>query len=117
MEVYKRSYDKGFPVICMDKSPKQLIREVKTPIKAKPRSGEKYDYEYERRGVCNIFMANEPAVKINCDVVLTDLVNELNQCQDDFAPCSSGLYLLMGFSNFLQRKTVGNMRSDDSLFQ
>lgn len=60
LEVYKRKYDSNFPVVCMDESPKQLIGETKSPIKAKPGSEEKYDYEYRRNGVCNIFMANEP---------------------------------------------------------
>lgn len=44
----------------MDESPKQMIGETKLPIEAKPGSVEKYDYEYVRHGVCNIFMANEP---------------------------------------------------------
>jgi hypothetical protein len=60
LEVYKRPYDENRPVICMDESPKQLIGETKTPIAAKPGSEEKYDYEYVRNGVCNIFMSNEP---------------------------------------------------------
>jgi hypothetical protein len=60
LEIYKRPYDENHPVICMDESPKQLIGETKTPIKAKPGSEEKYDYEYVRNGVCNIFMCNEP---------------------------------------------------------
>ena len=60
LEVYKRPYDPTFPVVCMDESPKQLIGEIKTPIAAKPGSPAKYDYEYKRYGVCNIFMACEP---------------------------------------------------------
>jgi hypothetical protein len=60
LEVYKRPYDQCFPVVCMDESPKQLIGEVKTPMAAKPGSPVKYDYEYKRNGVCNIFMACEP---------------------------------------------------------
>jgi hypothetical protein len=60
LEVYKRPYDEKHPVVCMDESPKQLIGETKTPIEAKPGSVEKYDYEYVRNGVCNIFMSNEP---------------------------------------------------------
>ena len=44
----------------MDESPKQLIGETKTPITAKPGSEERFDYEYVRNGVCNIFMSNEP---------------------------------------------------------
>ena len=60
LEVYKRPYDEKHPVVCMDESPKQLIGETRTPIPAKPGSGEKHDYEYVRNGVCNIFMSNEP---------------------------------------------------------
>jgi hypothetical protein len=60
LDVYKRPYDPRFPVVCMDESPKQLIGETKTPIAAKPGSPAKYDYEYKRYGVCNIFMACEP---------------------------------------------------------
>jgi len=60
LEVYKRPYDAGRPVVCMDESPKQLIGETKTPIPAKPGSEEKCDYEYVRNGVCNIFMSSEP---------------------------------------------------------
>jgi hypothetical protein len=60
LEIYKRPCDEKYPVVCMDESPKQLIGEAKTPIAAKPGSEEKYDYEYIRNGVCNIFMSNEP---------------------------------------------------------
>ena len=58
--VYKRPYDPDFPVLCMDESPKQLIKETRAIIAAAPGRPERHDYEYERRGVCNIFMANEP---------------------------------------------------------
>jgi len=60
LEVYKRPFDPKNPVVCMDESPKQLIGEVKVPIPSKPGQVERYDYEYKRCGVCNIFMANEP---------------------------------------------------------
>ena len=46
--------------MCMDESPKQLIKETRVPIAAKKGSDRKEDYEYERCGVANIFMANEP---------------------------------------------------------
>ncbi len=60
LEVYKRPYDKRFPVVCMDESPKQLIRETRLPVPMSPGMPARYDYEYERCGVCNIFMAGEP---------------------------------------------------------
>lgn len=58
--MYKRPYIPQFPVVCMDESPKQLIKETRKPIQAAPGQPGRYDYEYERCGVCNIFMANEP---------------------------------------------------------
>jgi hypothetical protein len=60
LEIYKRPYDKRFPVVCMDESPKQLIRETRLPVSMGPGMPARYDYEYERCGVCNIFMAGEP---------------------------------------------------------
>lgn len=44
----------------MDESPKQMTRETRLPIKMKRGLEAKYDYEYERCGVCNIFMSCEP---------------------------------------------------------
>jgi len=60
LDVYKRPYDPLHPVICMDESPKQLIAEARTPIPASPGQLGKYDYEYKRCGMCNIFLACEP---------------------------------------------------------
>ena len=60
LDVYKRPYCPRFPVVCMDESPKQLIRETRQPVVASPGQPARYDYEYERCGVCNIFMASEP---------------------------------------------------------
>jgi len=60
LDVYKRPYNSDYPVICMDESPKQLIKETREPILAEPGSLRKYDFEYERCGSCNIFLANEP---------------------------------------------------------
>jgi hypothetical protein len=60
LDVYKRPYNPDFPVVCMDETPKQLIKETRTPVAGGPGRLERHDYEYERCGVCNIFMANEP---------------------------------------------------------
>ena len=60
LDVYKQPYDPLYPVICMDESPKQLIKETRRIIPIKPGQIAWHDYEYERYGVCNIFIANEP---------------------------------------------------------
>ena len=59
LDVYKRPYSPDYPVVCMDESPKQLIGETRVTNRMKDGS-KLIDYEYSRKGVCNIFMANEP---------------------------------------------------------
>lgn len=60
LSVYQLPYNPDYPVVCMDESPKQLIKETRLPIPATPGCLAKYDYEYERHGSCNIFIASEP---------------------------------------------------------
>ena len=59
LDVYKCPYNKNFPIVCMDESPKQLIKETKIPIPMKPGQELRQDFEYERCGVTNIFMVSE----------------------------------------------------------
>ena len=60
LEVYQRPYDPKNPVVCMDETSKQLVRETRTPIAAGPGRVTCYDYEYDRQGVANVFMFCEP---------------------------------------------------------
>ena len=60
LDVYKRAYNRLFPVVCMDESPKQLIKETRSSIAMKSGQDRKEDFEYERCGVVNIFLASEP---------------------------------------------------------
>jgi transposase len=60
LDVYKMPYNEEYPVVCMDESPKQLIKQTRIPIPAKPGSNAREDYEYARNGLVQIFMANEP---------------------------------------------------------
>ena len=60
LDIYKRPYDELHPVVCMDESPKQLIKETRIPVPMKPGQEARVDFEYERCGVANIFLASEP---------------------------------------------------------
>lgn len=60
LDIYKKVYNKENPVVCMDESPKQMIKETRLPIEMIPGHDAKEDFEYERCGVANIFMASEP---------------------------------------------------------
>lgn len=60
LDLYKRPHNPDEPLICMDETSKQLIRETRLPILVKPGQPARFDYEYCRNGVCNIFMFYEP---------------------------------------------------------
>lgn len=60
LDVYKRPYDPQRPVVNMDELCKQLTKEVKMPIPASSNSAHKYDHQYERNGVADIFLYIEP---------------------------------------------------------
>ena len=60
LDVYRCPYDASHPVVCMDETPRQLIGQTRESIPAGPGQPARQDYEYERLGVCNVFMANEP---------------------------------------------------------
>ena len=79
LDVYKRPYDPMRPVVCMDESPKQLIGETRVPIPMSKGYDRKCDYEYERLGMCNVFLANEPLAGFR-KVKITD-----RKCKVDWA--------------------------------
>jgi len=58
LDVYQRPYDEKNPVVCIDETNKQLIKE--THIPCAPGQPEKVDCEYERNGVADVFMIFEP---------------------------------------------------------
>jgi len=100
LDVYKMPYDKAIPVVCMDESPKQLIKETRLPIKIKPGSDTKADYEYVRCGVANIFMANEPLagkrfIKVTERKTKTDWAAFIKEIADEYYPKAKKIILVM----------------------
>lgn len=60
LHLYHQAYDPQYPMICVDEQPKQLVKETRNPIPARKGRPERVDYEYERNGMANIFLAVEP---------------------------------------------------------
>ena len=100
LDVYKTPYNQAIPVICMDESPKQLIKETRTPIERKPGSDAKEDFEYERCGVANIFMVNEPLagrrhVKVTERKTKKDWALFIKEIADEHYPIAEKIRLVM----------------------
>jgi hypothetical protein len=60
LDLYAKPYDARRPVVCFDEQPRQLIEEVRAPLPSAPGRPERVDYEYRRRGTCNLFLFVEP---------------------------------------------------------
>ncbi len=60
LDLYAKKPNLDEPLICMDEKSKQLLMEVRTPVKMKERVTKRSDYEYKRNGTRNIFLAVLP---------------------------------------------------------
>jgi hypothetical protein len=60
LDLYAEPYDPQRPVVGFDERPLQLVAETRTPLPPAPGRPARYDYEYERRGVGNLFTTVEP---------------------------------------------------------
>jgi transposase len=60
LDVYTQPADDQRPVVCFDETPVQLISETRLPLPPLPGQPERYDYEYRREGVANLFMFFAP---------------------------------------------------------
>ncbi len=60
LEVCQRSYAENEGLVCMDETSRQPVKETRAPRPAQPGRTRAYDYEYERKGVSNLFMLFAP---------------------------------------------------------
>lgn len=60
LDLYAEPYDAARPVVCFDEVPVQLIAERVAPLPMRPGTPWREDYEYIRRGTCNVFVMVEP---------------------------------------------------------
>lgn len=60
LEVYHRPHDPARPLVCLDETSKQLVAETRRPLPMRSGQEARYDYEYRRNGVANLFMLFAP---------------------------------------------------------
>lgn len=60
LSVYTRPFDPKRPVVCFDESNKQQTIEIQVPLPLEEGQPQRYDTEYERNGVSNLFMFFAP---------------------------------------------------------
>jgi hypothetical protein len=60
LEVSHRPYDPHVPKICLDEGSTQLLAQTRQMIPMEAGEPVRVDDEYERKGVCRLFLAREP---------------------------------------------------------
>ena len=91
LDLYEEPHDPKRPVVCFDEMPYQMVAEKRTPIPARAGCPQRYDYEYERRGVCNLFMFFEPKaswrhIDIRERRTAHDFAEEMKELVDEHYP-------------------------------
>lgn len=91
LDLYAEAYDPKRPVICFDERPCPLIEEVRIPIPAQPGQPERYDFEYKRNGVANLFGFFEPLAGQRVMVVTqrrtkADFAHQIKALVDSYHP-------------------------------
>jgi len=100
LDVYKRPYNPKKPMVCFDERPKQLISEMRKPIPSKPGKVSRYDYEYRRNGVANLFMMFEPLAgrrhaKVTNRRTKKDFAECMRQLVDEIYPQAEKIVTVM----------------------
>lgn len=100
LALYTQPYDAQRPVVCMDEASKQLVSETHIPLPLKPGHPLKYDYQYQREGVCNLFMFVEPLagqrhVRVRLQRTKVDWVAEMKWLAETIYPNVSVIRLVL----------------------
>jgi hypothetical protein len=100
LDVYKRPYDPKRPMVCLDETSKQLVGETRTPVPVAPGREARYDHEYKRNGVVNLFMIFEPLagkrrVKVTERRTKKDWAECIGELVDELYPQAERIVLVM----------------------
>ena len=100
LAVYRQPEDPKRPVVCMDESSKQLLADSQTAMPMEPGQVQRYDYEYVRQGVANLFMffaplENKRRVKVTNQRCRTDWAEAMKELSDQDYPDAEKIVVVM----------------------
>jgi hypothetical protein len=100
LSVYTQPYDAEHVLVCMDETTKQHVAEVRRPLRQAPGRPYRYDSEYRRNGVSNLFMFLAPLeswrhVEVTDRRTKADWAQVVKQLVDDHFPQAKKIILVM----------------------
>jgi transposase len=100
LDVYQRPYDPRRPVVCLDEVSKELHSTPRGSLTLEPGQPRREDYEYERHGVVNLFLAVEPLrgwrqVRVTDRRTKRDFAEQLRLLADEDFPDAQVIVLVV----------------------
>lgn len=99
LRVYERPLDPARPLVCLGESSRQLVAHSRDPLPPRPGGPERWDYEYVRNGVADVFMCFAPLlcerhVRVTETRTRIDLAETLRWVSDDLFPQAERIVLV-----------------------
>ena len=99
LRVYERPLDPARPLVCLDESSRQLVAHSRNPLPPRPGEPERWDYEYVRNGVADVFVCFAPLlcerhVRVTRTRARIDLAETLRWVSDDLFPQAERIVLV-----------------------
>ncbi len=100
LDVYQRPYEPAYPVVCLDEAGKELHDTPRGVLPLQAEQPVRQDYEYERHGVANLFLAIEPLrgwrkVRVTDRRTRCDFAEQLRLLADEDYPQAQRIVLVM----------------------
>jgi transposase len=91
LELYAEPYDAQRPVVCFDELRYQVLQDVVVPQACTPGRPAREEYEYDRRGTCNLFMTFQPQqgwrhVAVTARRTAQDFAHQMQALVDEHVP-------------------------------
>ncbi len=100
LDLYAQPYDPQIPQVCFDERPCQLVSETRLPLAVEPGQPERYDYEYQREGTCNLFAFFQPwagwrHIKVTNQRTAIDFAHCMKDLVDVFFPSAKMIRVVL----------------------
>lgn len=100
LDVYQRPYDPQHPVVCVDEISQELRETPRGIVPMRPGQVQRQDYEYQRHGVANLFLAIEPlrgwrGVQVTERRTRVDFAHHLRWLSDVIYPDAAKIVLVL----------------------
>jgi transposase len=100
LDEYAKPNDPKQPRVCFDEMSKQLVREIVPVQPVGPGQAARYDYEYERNGVANLFLIFQPLagwrhVTVTEHRTKIDFAQQMKALVDEHFPEADAIHVIL----------------------